>query len=240
MQQMSPTIWNQWVQNWEDTLVAMQHRGFETKPLVITPPVSRAEVTQIEQNCGVILPEDFVEVVTQYAGSVVLYWHQRNTERFPTPYQGIFSSWGNALWDIRQMENLITKYKQGCPYPKPIKVGDLLWEGRSDLTADEDDVWYYNLYQNKLPLLYVPNGDGIVFDISDTETRNTVLYLQHDDNSFHGKLLGENFIDFMTKWSYLGCPGPEHWQIEPFYDFEKNAIFQEGMSVESWRQLLFG
>jgi hypothetical protein len=94
MQHMSPTLWNQWVQNWEDTLAAMQRRGFETKPLTITPPVSRVEVTQIEQNCGVTLLEDFVEVVTQYAGSVVLYWHKRDAEGFPTPYQGIFSSWG--------------------------------------------------------------------------------------------------------------------------------------------------
>jgi hypothetical protein len=147
---------------------------------------------------------------------------------------------GDALWDIRQMENLITKYKQSCPYPKPIKVGYLLWEGRSYLTADEDDVWYYNLYQNKIPLTYVPNGDDIVFDISETETQNAILYLKNDDNSFHGIILGDKSIDFMTRWSYLGCLGPEHWQIEPFYDFEKNIILREGTTVESWRQLLFG
>ena len=34
--------------------------------------------------------------------------------------------------------------------------------------------------------------------------------------NFHGQILGENFIDFMNKWTQLGCVGTEDWQFEPF------------------------
>ena len=91
-----------------------------------------------------------------------------------------------------------------------------------------DKVWY-----NKIPFLDVPNGDVIAFG-DKTEFGNQVVYLSHEGDDFHGQILGENFIDFMNKWTQLGCVGTEDWQFEPFYDYEKKTMLSDKSMLNKW------
>ena len=62
--------------------------------------------------------------------------------------------------------------------------------------------------------------------------------LSHDGSDFHGKRLGYNFIDFITRWSNVGCFGPEDWQFEPFHNGAENVLELEGDKVNNWKKWL--
>lgn len=54
----------------------------------------------------------------------------------------------------------------------------------------------------------------------------------------HGHKLADNFIDFISRWSNIGCVGTEDWQFKPFYDFDKMEITKTDPVIERWRQRL--
>ncbi|MFX1396825.1 MAG: hypothetical protein ACFFAS_07240 [Promethearchaeota archaeon] len=43
-------------------------------------------------------------------------------------------------------------------------------------------------------------------DVEKINDTNKVVYLEHDDFYLHGMILGNNFEDFVSKWSDIGCP----------------------------------
>lgn len=55
-----------------------------------------------------------------------------------------------------------------------------------------------------------------------------VVYLSHEDGDLHGYRLGHNFIDFIDKWTQIGCPGLKDWQLEPFIESETSTINPNG------------
>ncbi len=68
---------------------------------------------------------------------------------------------------------------------------------------------YNVVWHGKLAFHDVPSGDQLAFDLN--EPSNPVVYLSHDDGEGHGYRLGNDFIDFVERWSMVGCTGPEDW-----------------------------
>ena len=56
----------------------------------------------------------------------------------------------------------------------------------------------------------------------------------------HGRRLGLDFTDFMTRWSNLGCPGPEFYLLEPFHDRRQRLLRDSGPVVERWKAWIGG
>ncbi|MEL7121761.1 MAG: hypothetical protein AAFO07_20095 [Bacteroidota bacterium] len=81
------------------------------------------------------------------------------------------------------------------------------------------------------------DGDLITFD-QEAINGNPVIYLSHDDDDLHGAQLGDNFVDFISKWANLGCVGTEAWQFEPFYDYENKLLKSEGKVIDDWKTWL--
>lgn len=213
--------------DWEWVLLHMERHGCTIEALHLSPPVTLADVEAVQQSLGIIFPRDYVEVVTGYASKVRLHWHTKK-KNFPSPYGGIFSSWADALWDFGSFEKLWETYRytaEGFP-----------------LDEDDDDHTYwagYNAFwHGKIPLIEVPNGDIIALASDPFGGDSPVLYLSHDFCDLHGKTLAPSFREFITRWSHVGCVGPEEWQMAPFYNWDEESLFASGAAVDQWRELV--
>ena len=77
----------------------------------------------------------------------------------------------------------------------------------------------------------------IAFDLTDGPQRGAVVYLCHDEGcDIHGKTLGIDFEDFITKWSRIGCVGPEGSWFELFS--ANDEIQPNGELAVAWRAWL--
>lgn len=84
----------------------------------------------------------------------------------------------------------------------------------------------------------VGNGDFIAFDLKEYPQKAPIVYLSHDDGEGHGYVLGEDFIDFMDRWTNIGCPGLEDRQILPFVDSPTSGINPDGKNAMEWKKLI--
>jgi hypothetical protein len=83
----------------------------------------------------------------------------------------------------------------------------------------------------------IPNGDYLGIDLS-AGHHGEVVYLSHDDGDGHGYVLGADILDFLRRWTMLGCPGPEDWQWLPFTPSETSMLEPNGAAARKWRKLL--
>ena len=88
-------------------------------------------------------------------------------------------------------------------------------------------------YYDKIPFIEVPNGDLIVFDL-----KGHVIYLSHDDGPLHGAKLADNFIEFISLWSNIGCVGTESEQFAVFYDEVNQKLMDVDPKIDRWKQWL--
>ncbi|MNJ41849.1 hypothetical protein D3C77_367910 [compost metagenome] len=102
----------------------------------------------------------------------------------------------------------------------------------SNVNDEYDCVWH-----NKLGFMEVGNGDYIAFDLL-VPNDPPVVYLSHDDGQGHGFILGHNFIDFMNRWTRIGCVGREGWQMFPFLEGPNTGIMPDSENAIKWRDYL--
>ena len=218
---MNNAIWGQWLKNWNWILDITKKRDWDVKDLIIKPTISLAEINEIENELGILYPVEFKTVLTEYSSGVMLNWqieHEENEEEFRQVFCG--GGWGQ-LWDIEILRESYNGY-----------VG-WITECFPNIDDEYDKIWH-----NKAPILRVPNGDMIAFDIFEKMENCPVIYLSHDGSDFHGHRPAENFIDFISRWSNIGCVGTEDWQFEPFYDHQNMTLMGKGKVIDRWKQWL--
>jgi hypothetical protein len=212
-------LWNKWHDNWTWIMNTAKRRSWHVRPFELKPLVDITDIILLEENLNIRYPNDFKHVLTNYASSVEFYWHMEEEEP-EEEFRGIFCGAGRGyLWDFSTLKNDYKDYRgwvEQC-FPNP-----------------EDE--YDKIWHNKVPFIDVPNGDMIVFDTSVSVDNSPVLYLSHDGSEFHGHRLAKNFIDFITRWSNLGCVGTEDWQFEPFYDYALMEVMASSPKIDRWKQ----
>jgi hypothetical protein len=218
---MDNTLWAEWLKNWNWILAIAKRRNWDVKELVIKPTVSISEIEEIERELGILYPTEFKTILTKYSSSVMLNWqieHEETEGEFRQVFCG--GGWGQ-LWDFEILRENYDGYMGWVTecFPNP-----------------EDE--YDRIWHNKVPILRVPNGDMIVLDTFEKKENCPVIYLSHDGSDFHGHRLGENFIDFISRWSNIGCVGTEDWQYEPFYDYENMTLKDSGEVIARWKKWL--
>ena len=208
-----------WTPRWEAALEAARRLGGEDRAapgfnqpgLEIAPPASEADVHQVEQQLGVSLPSSLRLVLCRFSAHVRFVW-ARPHESPDHPH------WGYCEWDLGDLKRVRTEW---------LKWIDVVFP---DPTETYDAVWH-----DKFPVMEVPNGDMIAID-QRSHDDESVVYLSHDDGQGHGFVLGGDFVDFIDRWSKLGCPGPEDWEWLRFCGSPKSGLEPEGDSGRAWRE----
>lgn len=217
---MNKETWDLWKASWQTILYIAKKRNWDIiNDLVIEPPVNQSIVDKTLKELNISLPADFIDVITNYSSGVKFYFQIKG--KHEGDYRQIFQAGYEGLWSFEDLKNLKEQHT------------DWIKDCFDDPTDEYGKVWY-----NKTPFIRVGNGDFIAFDTTTPGNEYPVVYLSHDDGNLHGKRLGYNFVDFITRWSNIGCFGPEDWQLEPFYDSKENILLMEGYKVENWKKWL--
>jgi hypothetical protein len=212
-------MWNDWVTRWKKTSEAIKLLGGESDGVSIGKPVSEKQVVEIEAKLGYRLPESFRDVVLNFAGSVDFGWQLNDCIELPEEFVGIFG--GECIWNINEL----------------IEIDEARKDWVRECFPDEEDE-YDRIWHNKLAFMHIANGDMIAFDLENYPESTPVVYLSHDGSDSHGYILGQDFKDFINRWTRIGCPGAEDWQMMPFIDTPTGGINPEGENALKWRELI--
>lgn len=215
---MTTNIFENWAARWEQTISAVQKVvKTESWRLQINPPVTLSEIKTVEDSLGFKLPESFKEVLCNFSANVDFYWFLREFS-FPPPLD--FISHGICSWAVDDLVSL--------------EEDRLQWLSLS--TGDDSP---YEIIKDKMCFLTVGNGDKLAIDLKKNSDGQVVYLACHfDDEQGHGYLLGENFIDFIDRWTQIGCIGPEIWETIEFINGPTGYINPAGEKAIEWRKLL--
>jgi hypothetical protein len=213
---MNTIIWNKWIEDWNWILSIAKKRNWDFESIKIQPKANINQINKIEEKLSIQYPDDFKIILIEYSSGISLDW-QINNEEEENEFKEIFCGGGNPyLWNSN---NLILLYET---YQSWLK----------NCYNDPTD-FYGKHYYNKIPFIEVPNGDLIVFNL-----KGEVIYLSHDDGPLHGEKLADNFIEFISLWSNLGCIGTESEQFKVFYDINNQKLMYRNPKIERWKNWL--
>ena len=195
---------DRWVTRWKAAMAACERKGGDSPPLIVEPPADEKEIRAVERRLGFPIPSSFRKVLETFARRVECYWYLTDGVRPPGSLKYATScQCGWSLEWLVEFEEGRKGWVESC-LPNP--------NGRYDR------VWH-----NKFSFMAVANGDHVAIDRA-RKNSSPVAYLSHDDGEGHGFKLGSDFIDFMDRWTCLGCPGPEDWRWVPFTADSKSYL----------------
>jgi hypothetical protein len=205
---------NVWQRRWDAAVRACERLG-GVGDVTLGPTLRPDELAGIEHELGVVIPVSLATLFTGIAANVDMWWQLPEACTPPPPFGQL--AWGRCAWDARRLPELERTRRS--------------WLDQV-FTDPEDD--YARVWRNKLAILDVPNGDLIAVDLAGTDSA-PVVYLSHDDGQGHGRVLGHSVLDFIDRWTLLGCVGPEDWLMMPFLRSDKPYLDAVGDSAQSWR-----
>ena len=74
---MDEQIWNAWHQDWQWVVSAIRQKGYDAS-VEIAPPAAADALQSLMQDCGLVLPVEFTEVLTRFSARVRLDWQIGN------------------------------------------------------------------------------------------------------------------------------------------------------------------
>ena len=223
--------WDALCTNWKKTLEAVDRlggitTGFAARSagiqhsefwgLHIEPPALASELTAVETELGLRLPEKLREIFTKLAGRIDFRWQLSDDLEFSEPFGGIFS--GGFSLNLLEIPEI---------HEEMMGMASVFEE------ASEFDITWHD----KLAFMRGYPGNYYVFDAKD-RVGDAVIYLNHEDDEAHGYTLGSDIVDFLKRWSALGTPGPEHWQWFPFATSPSSLLQTESEIAKKWREQL--
>jgi len=207
-------LWTDWISRWNGSRSACELKGGEASALSISGPAFEPEIRSVESALELSLPVDFRRVLLEFSSAVEFSWFLPDDLARPEEFREMFS--GGCSWNLGRLVE--------------IEEGRRRWVRECFSNAEDsyDLVWH-----SKLAFLEVGNGDLLALDVNSAEA--SVVYLSHDDGEGHGYRLADNFIDFIERWSLLGCPGAEDWQLLPFINSPMSGLQPYGENAVKWR-----
>ncbi len=192
-QGFSTTLAEQWMSLWNWSYAAFKNRKWSPKKPKLGRPIALKTIEAFEKKHGIKLPHDYVEVLTQFAGSITidhgspdddvdagLAWEEVD-DRITSLMIG-----GGELWtfDIKEESDGFREWANA-------------W-----LAAEEGEP-YYEHFRHKVPIISIGDGDYVTLDL----VTGIPTWISHDgDDRTQGLTLGRNFTDFITRWAWAGTP----------------------------------
>jgi len=187
------------------------------KPIVKRPASDRL-INKIQNQIGQTIPED---LKTLFRMSRQVEFGYQFDETLSEEFRQNFS--GEISWSLKELPNRIKEFKQWIDAFLDPEFNDV-----SEIEKCREE------WENMIPLMWVPNGDVIAVNLDPSE----VVYFSHEGDDMHGKVLGKSLWEFLDFYSRVGFAGSEDWQLEPFFDFNKNEMITQGEKVERFIKLL--
>jgi hypothetical protein len=200
-----------WVGGWQGAIDAAKRHGVQNYRLEIDRPATREEVYEVERAIARPLPAPFRKTLLEFSRRVNFFWFLPQHVRPPKPLAGVFC--GECSWDLGR---LVGMYEEAR------------WLASNAFVEDTPDE---RLWQDKLPFHAIGNGDFIAIDVSSSEPQ-PIVYLSHELAFSHGYVLGADFIDFMDRWTAIGCPDDDIWPL--FFPERGGSIDLEHPNVALW------
>jgi hypothetical protein len=206
---------NNWRERFEKSLEACAKKKGSCRELIVASPATEQQVISIETELGISIPPSFRNVLLNFSEHVEVIWQLPRNSGILEIFRGIFR--GDCHWNIADLIEL-----------EKIRLD---WVNKCFPNAHDpyDRVWH-----NKLAFQHIPNGNILAIDL-DIES-SPVVYLSHEGDPFHGTILGDDFSDFIERWSLLGCVGPEDWQLEIFVSDKAHGLEPLTEKAKKWRE----
>jgi hypothetical protein len=214
---MSSETWSKWPAMWEATLTACRGKGGVTHDLVIHPSATATEISKIENDLEMTLPPDLRRVFLEFSSGVSFYWSLPEEAALPTGLEEVL--WGWCEWGLGEVFT-------GERERRDVYIASPVTEETEGLRVWKDKVCFH-------PIV---NGDWLALDLSFEPP--PVVYLSHEYSEAHGQFLGSSFVDFMDRWTRLGCPGPEEWVLSAFLEPGGGGLEPDSPKGGEWLEWL--
>jgi hypothetical protein len=209
-------LWETWLARWRAAIEACERLGGDTEEIIWSAPATSEQIDEAEHQLGVTLPSSLRSVFQDLASHVNVYWALPDDAEPPGELEQIFA--GSCSWNLHDMVRMNVSHREVV---------------RRYFT-DASDV-YQQFWRDTLVFQEVQNGDRLVLDLKIPD-RAPVIYLSPFRGPGSGYKLGEDFADFIDRWTQLGCPGPEIWQMLPFISSPSSGLDPHGWNAISWRK----
>ncbi|MGL4596270.1 MAG: SMI1/KNR4 family protein [Bacteroidia bacterium] len=203
--------------DWLTAIAKRKNWKITLKPF-IDKPATLAEIEAVEKQIGKSIPNDLKEL---FLLSAHVEFSYQFDETLSEEFRQNFS--GDIYWNLHNLVEQYHFFQEFMKASLDIELND------REAVAITEKVW-----QDKWPLIDVPNGDVIAVGCNPSE----VVYFSHEGDTMHGKILGTNLWNFLDFYSRIGFAGSEDWQLEPFFDFEKDSMITHSDKVDRYVYLL--
>jgi hypothetical protein len=195
-------------------LAAVQRLGAKSVRLEVDRPASATEIAHAEEVMGTTIPNEFKQILLGFSRKVEFHWFLRETHA-PGELSHIFC--GVCAWDIDQLTAM---------------NGEVQWLAENAFADDEPD---YQIWHNKFPFQSIGNGDFIAINTAAGEEAS-IVYLSHEVCYSHGYRLGNSLLDFMDRWTRIGCPSDDIWPL--LMSSGEGPIDHNNPNVRAWCEWL--
>lgn len=209
--------WDKLVGQWQAVLDAIARLGGRSSELTVDGPASEAEVRALERILGSDLPGSLREVLLTYSKRVHFDWYLPDEFELPEALE-VVTCGGLEL----SLEDIVdAEFRRR--------------EWIAEVLAQRDDPDLQSGWDGTLAWNHIISGDLVAFDLRQPG-RAPVVTLNHGEDTIDDEL-GEDFQDFLARWSALGCPGPEPWMLTPYLG-SAGHIDCNGATAVLWREAL--
>ena len=198
-----------WVAVWQRTAAAVRAHDGEIRSFVVSSPAAESEVAAVEERLGWHLPRELRDTLLQFSSSVQFRWTLPRMPAVAAPLHRL--SHGGISWDLSALVGH--------------EAGRAEWAEIYDAPS-EAAIW-----ADKLAFQRAANGDLLAIDL--VASGNPVVYLDHDgESALHGRVLAPGFDEFVSRWSAIGCIGPESWELAPLVG--EQGLDPAGQAARAW------
>lgn len=201
-----------WQRDAEAAMRAAEAIDGETHGITIAVPAKESRVAEVERALGVQIPASFRRVLVECASTFEFGWR---IEADDVPFRDIFC--GEMSFDLDKVVEA--------------EAGRRTWV--ADVFEDPTNP-YERVWHDKLAFHALINGDYLAFDLA--RPGAPIVYLSHDGGPGNGFVLGADFVDTFTRWTKLGCVGPEDWRWTPFTPDAASGLDPECANAKTWRE----
>ncbi len=214
-------VWQFCLDHWNWVADVLRERYDEAEvDFTIESALTKQQMSVLSRNMQMELPTEFRTVLSRYCGKLDFMWtcFDVDQSQLPGALNGMDIGGNMPIWDAG---NLV-EYSQAA-------------------RNHDNSPWlaFRESLRDRLPFMADGSGNIFAFDMRAGKENCPIVFLSHDnDSDVHDKELAANFVDFIVRWSFLGCPGDTYYSMRPFLNKRFGRLDCNGRTATRWRRWL--